>query len=170
MANITATSSLCHAHLQLGDPDTALRLATSHPHRHVDTAFGDRLGMVAAIALVERGDIDAGLTQAAEIQRKVRATVVQQVDASITIAYIAHLLGEDDLTLQILQTGVLGFGPWLGYLVPKICRDLQIPVTGDWPESDRARRNKSDRAGAAATHAIDELRQRWNARRKLGKS
>ena len=68
--HLAATTCLCHARLQLGDADTALRYATTHPHRNIDIAYGDRLGMVAAIARIQRGDIDFGLAEISSIHQK----------------------------------------------------------------------------------------------------
>ena len=67
--DVGATLCLCHARLQLGDPDMALDLATNHPERRRLTGFGDRLGYVIAIALVQRGEVEAGLEQMGAIQR-----------------------------------------------------------------------------------------------------
>jgi predicted ATPase/DNA-binding SARP family transcriptional activator len=160
--DVTATSCLCHARLQLGDPDMALDLATSHPHRNLDTAFGDRLGLVAAIARIQRGDTRAGLAEISQIQQKARESpwAVQQDDLAIAIAYAAHLLDQDGLTLQILQTGVVGFGPWIGYLVPKMCRDLGIPITRHYNRTDAERRSRSDHYGTTASRVLNELNQR----------
>jgi len=52
----------------------ALHIATTHPHRNLDTAFGDRLGIVAAIARIQRGDIGSGLAEISEIQQKANNT------------------------------------------------------------------------------------------------
>lgn len=158
--DLGATVCLCHARLHLGDADTALRYATSHPHRNIDTAYGDRLGMVAAIARIQRGDIDSGLAAIASIHASAYRTrwAAQQDDLAIAIAYIAHLLGHDDLTLQTLETGVVGFGPWIGHLIPVICRDLHIPLTGR--SSDIETLRGGVHLGATADRVLADLQQR----------
>lgn len=160
--DVFATSCLCHAKLQLADPDLALDLATGHPDRNSDTSFGNILGIVAAIARIQRGDTDSGLAQISEIQNRARQTPysIHRDDAAISIAYIAHLLGHDDLALQILETGVGGYGPWIGYLVPKMCRDLRIPVTGHYSRTDAERRSRSDHYGTTASRVLNEINQR----------
>ncbi len=160
LIDLGATVSLCHALLQLCDADTALRYATTHPHHNTDTAYGDRLGMVAAIARIQLGDIDSGLAEISSIHQKTKRTpwAVQQDDLAIAIAYIAHLLGQDDLTLQILETGVVGFGPWTGHLIPAICRDLHIPLTGRSTDVETLRGGVH--LGATTDRILRELQQR----------
>ena len=160
LMDLSATVSLCHARLQLGDADTALRYASSHPHRNTDTAFGDRLGMVAAIARIQRGDVDLGLAEISAIHQKTQRMpwAVQRDDLAIAIAYIAHLLGHDDLTLQILDTGLVGFGPWTGHLIPAICRDLHIPLTGR--STDVETHRGGGHLGATTDRILGELQQR----------
>ena len=91
LIDLAATVCLCHARLHLGDADTALRYATSHPHATLDTAYGDRLGMVAAIARIQRGDIDSGLAEITSIHASSYRSrwAVQPDDLAIAIAYIA---------------------------------------------------------------------------------
>jgi hypothetical protein len=76
------------------------------------------------------------------------------------VAYIAHLLGHDDLARRVLETGVIGRGPWFGHLVPKMCRDLGIPLTGRFAQTADERKRDSDHYGATASGVLDELRQR----------
>lgn len=158
----SATSCLCHARLHLADPRTALDLATNHPDRHRDTAFGNRLGVVAAIALVQCGDAVIGLYEIAQIQDAARQApfAVHQDDAAIAVAYIAQLLGHTDLTVRILETGVAGMGPWIGHLVPKMCRDLGVPLTGHYSKTVAERRHRSDHYGSTASRVLNELNQR----------
>ena len=153
---------LCHARLHLGDPDTALELATTHRTRHVETASGDSLGLVGAIARVQRGDIDVGLDQISQIHAEASRSpiVFVQDDGAVAVLYIAHLLSHEDLTQQLLATGVAGRGPWFGHLVPKICRELDIPVTGDYLGTVAERRARSDLYGHTARLVLDELLQR----------
>lgn len=160
--DLFATSCLCHARLQLGDADEAFRLATSHPHRNRDNPHGNLLGIVAAIAQIQVGETDAGLAAMSRIQLRARQApfAVQQDDAAIAIAYIAHLLRHDDLTLQIIETGVLGYGPWIGYLVPTMCRDLRVPLTGHYSKSNAERRERSDYYGTVGSRALNELCER----------
>ena len=159
-----ATSSLCHALLQRGDPNAALELATSSSHFDRSGAHGDLLGIVAAIARVRTGDTATGLADMTRIQHRARQTHfrIQQDDAAIAIAYIAHLLHHDDLTVQILETGTIGYGPWIGYLVPKICRDLHIPLTGqgNYRKSVEERHERSDHYGIVATRVLNQLHER----------
>ena len=160
--DVYATSCLCHAKLQLADPDLALDLATGHPDRNRDTTFGNLLGTAAAIARVQRGDTDLGMAEISGIQHRARQArfTVHQDDAAIAIAYIAHFLGHHDLAVQILETGVGGYGPWIGYLVPKMCRDLGIPVTGHHSRTDAERRSRSDYYGTTASRVLNELARR----------
>lgn len=140
----------------------ALDLATNHPHCNLDTAFGDRLGLVAALARIQRGNSDAGLAQISRIQEDYQTSpwAVPHDDLAIAVAYAAHLLDQYGLTLQILQTGVLGFGPWIGYLVPKMCRDLGIPITGHYSRNDVERRSRNDHTDTTASRVLNELNQR----------
>ena len=160
--DILATSCLCQARLQLSDADEAFRLASSHPLRNRDDPHGDVLGLAAAIALVASGDIERGLTEISRIQRRVRQApfAIQQDDAAITIARIAHLLGHHDLALQILDTGVLGYGPWIGYLVPTMCRELDVPLNGYSSRSVAEREQRSNYYGGVASRVLDQLCQR----------
>ncbi len=160
--NHFATSCLAHARLQLGHPVAAVDLATRHPQRNRDNPHGDLLGIVAAIAQVRDGNTDDGLADIARIQNRARQTpfTIQQDDAAIAIAYIAHLMGHDDLTSKILETGVLGYGPWVGYLVTTMCRDLGIPLRGHLSRSVAESRDRSNRYGATAGRVLRELEQR----------
>lgn len=162
LADIDATLVLCHARLHRGDPGTALRLATNHESRNRTTTFGDLLGLVSAIARVQHGDIDVGLVEISQIHAEARRAPLgfQQDNTSIAVAYIAHLLSHDDLTRQLLETGVAGRGPWFGHLVPKMCRELGTPLTGDYLQTVAERRRRSDRYGATASGVLDELHQR----------
>jgi predicted ATPase len=160
LLDLAATVCLCHARLQLDDAETALRYATSHPHRNTDTAYGDRLGMAAAIARIQRGDIDSGLAEITSIQASSYRTrwAVQQDDLAIAIAYMSHLMGHEDLALQILETGVVGFGPWTGHLTAVICRDLHIPLTGRSTDVELLR--DGVHLGATIDRVLADLRQR----------
>jgi hypothetical protein len=160
--DVLATSCLCHARLQLGDPSSALRLAEGHPERNRDSPHGNLLGIVAAIARVQRGDPDQGLADMAGIQRRARWApfAIQQDDAAVTIAYMAHLLGHDDLTVQILETGVLGYGPWVAHLALAMCRDMGTPLVGHVSQSVEESRARSDSYGVAASRVLDELVRR----------
>ncbi len=160
LIHLSATTCLCHARLQLGDADTALRYATTHPHRNIDIAYGDRLGMVAAIARIQHGDIELGLAEISSIHQKAARTpwAVQQDDLAIAVAYICHLLGEDDLALEIVETGVSGFGPWTGHLIPVICRDLHIPLTGR--SADVGRLRDGVQLSALTDRVLSSLQQR----------
>ena len=157
-----ATSCLCHARLQLGDENEALQLATGPSQRRRDDPHGNLLGSVAAIARVQSGDIGDGLTEISHIQRRARRApfAIQQDDAAIAIAYIAHLMHHDDLAAQILETGVLGYGPWIGYLVPTTCRDLGIPLQGHVNRSSAEAQERSNYYGTVAARVLDELCER----------
>lgn len=69
---------------------------------------------------------------------------------------------QDDLSVQILETGVLGYGAWIGCLVPKTCRDLHVPLMGHDNQSVAERQERSDLYGAVASRVLDELDQRLN--------
>ena len=160
--DLYATSCLCHALLQLDDPEGALELATGHPLRNRDNPHGDLLGIVAAIARIRNGETDAGLSGMSYIQLRARHApyAIQQDDAAIAIAYIAHILHHADLTIEILETGVVGYGPWVGYLVPKICRDTGIQFHGHCSTSFAERQERSDFYGTVASGALEKLRER----------
>ena len=165
MLDLQATSCLAHARLQLSDPDAALKLATSHPRRQLDNAFGDRLGIVAAIARIQNGDIETGIAEIAAIHQRADEVpwATQPEDLAIAVAYIAHLLGHSDLTRQIIDTGVIGFGPWIGYLVPKICRDLDIPLTRSVSNADPASLPDIDHLATVSARALSDLRDRLDS-------
>ncbi len=99
-----------------------------------------------------------------KIQHRTRQTHfrIQQDDAAIAIAYTAHLLGHDDLTMEILETGTIGYGPWIGYLVPKMCHDLEIPLTGrgNYRKPVGERHERSDHYGMVANQVLDQLHER----------
>ena len=139
------------------DPDLALDLATRHPDRNRDISFGNLLGIAAAIARIQRGDTDRGLAEIAEIQDRARQTpfAVHQDDAAIAIAYIAHLLDQDDLAVQILETGVIGYGPWIGYLVPRMCRDHRHPGHRALQQNRRGTSKQSDHYGTTASSCAE---------------
>ena len=162
LIDVDATLVLCHARLHLGDPETALELATSHQYQNSATTFGDRLGMVGAIARIQHGDIDAGIDEISHSHAGARRTpgALMQEDTSVVVGYIAHLLGRDDLARRVLETGVIGRGPWFGHLVPKICRELGIPLSGHFPQNADERKRESDHYGATASGVLDELHQR----------
>jgi predicted ATPase/DNA-binding SARP family transcriptional activator len=162
LIDVDATLVLCHARLHRGDPETALEIATSHRYQNRLTTFGNRLEMVGAIARVQRGDVDVGLHKISQSHAEARRTpgALLQEDTSVVVAYVAHLLSHDDLTRRVLETGVIGRGPWFGHLVPKMCRDLGIPLTGHFPQNADERKRKSDHYGATASGALDELHQR----------
>jgi predicted ATPase/DNA-binding SARP family transcriptional activator len=160
--DVGATLCLCHARLQLGDPDMALDLATNHPERHRLTGFGDRLGYVIAIALVQRGEVDAGLEHMAAIQRTAleNSWAAPHDDVALSVAAIAHLLGHDDLVLEVLRTGATGFGPWMGYLVPKLRRDLGEPDVTRLGNANVYSGSSAEYYSAINTRILDELRRR----------
>jgi len=70
--DLFAASFLCHARLQLGDPNAALQLANRHPQRNRYNPHGNVLGIVAAIARVQGGQTLEGLTDISHIQRQAR--------------------------------------------------------------------------------------------------
>lgn len=160
LTDVDATLVLCHARLHLGDPETALALASSHQFRN--RKIGYVLGLVSAIARVQRGDLDVGLEEISQMHAEARRSPVAflQDNTSIVVAYIAHLLAHDDLTRRVLETGVAGRGPWFGHLVPKMCRELGIPLTGDLRPTAAERRSKSEHYGATASGVLDELYER----------
>jgi len=160
--DLFATSCLCHARLHLGDPHAALQHADRHPQRDGELTHGNLLGIAAAIAQVQGGDANNGLAAISHIQRRARQApfVIQRDDAAIAIAYIARLLQHDDLTMQILETGVLGYGPWIGHLVPKMCRDLGIPLVGYASRSVAERQERSVFYGTVASRVLRQLCER----------
>jgi len=160
--DLDATLCLCHARLHLGDPDDALRLATGHPDRERTGAYGERLGMAQAIALVQRGDVDLGVNEISRILDRARRHSVKfvQDDTAVAVAYIAHLSGHEDLARELLDTGVAGRGPWIGHLVPKMCRELGIELTGHYIHGVDERLARSDRSGGTAARVLAELHER----------
>jgi hypothetical protein len=68
-------------------------------------------------------------------------------------------MNRDDLTREILDTRVLGYGPWVGYLVTKMCRDLGVELRGYQGKSVAESRERSNRYGAIASRVLNELEQ-----------
>lgn len=64
-------------------------------------------------------------------------------NTAVAIAHAAHLLGDDDITLELLDTGVRGKGIHIGHLVPHLCREIGIPLTARYvPDNERISRSR----------------------------
>lgn len=69
--------------------------------------MGDSIGIASALATVVRGGIGDGLSQLDANLRRAQSTsfVLPTDNTAVAIAYAANVLGDDDITLELLNTG-----------------------------------------------------------------